>query len=114
MWRGHIPLHIINMQMKADITGILVGVASIISSILFGYLPNKRNSQIERLRNRSQTLMKDVKAFYEIEAALVKRLAEATGKNETTLKKEVRQEVREKMGYSLSSYTKPSMNTLDK
>ena len=100
--------------MTADITGILVGVASIISSILFGYIPNKRNSQIERLRNRSQTLMKDVRAFHEIEALLVKRLAKATGKNETTLKKEVRQSVREKLGYSLSIYTKPSMNTLDK
>lgn len=99
--------------MTADITGILVGVASIISSILFGYLPNKRNSQIERLKNRSQTLMKDVKAYYEIESILVERLAEATGKNEITLKKEVRQEVRDKTGYSLSPYTKPSSTLND-
>lgn len=104
--------------MTAETAGIIIslifGVASIVSSIMFGLVPNMKKQKIEKLRNKNQTLFADVKAFYEIESILTKRLAEATGKNETTLKKEVRQSVREKLGYSLSIYTKPSMNTLDK
>lgn len=100
-------------ETEGVVISLILGGASIISSIMFGLVPTMRKQKLEKLKNKNQKLFADVKALCKIESILVKRLAEATGKNEITLKKEVRQDVRDKTGYSLSPYTKPSSTLND-
>lgn len=83
-------------------------LCSILFSVVFGYVPNKRKLQIERQQVKIKKLLKDVESFYTIESILVDKLAALTDQNKETLRKSVRQEVREQKNWTLSEYAKPS------
>lgn len=100
------------MENESLVVSLILGIASIISSVMYGYLPSRRKEKIERLTHQRDLLFQDVKSFYVIEDKLVKQLAEAVGKNEVNIKKRVRQEVREETGHTLSDYTKPSKTSI--
>ncbi len=93
-------------------TGIIIalifGLASIVSSICFGFIPGIRRTKIEYLEKKVQTMAQDIDSFYAIEQSLLLQLSSATGKNVETLKKETRKEVRAEKGRPLSNYAKPS------
>lgn len=96
-------------------TGLLVSfilgassiVSSLITSIFFGWIPNRRSQKIQKLKSKVVTLIKDVASFREIESAYISLLSEKTGENREGLKNRIRKQVREKMGYSLSDNTQP-------
>ena len=94
------------------IVSIIIGassvVASLITSIFFGWIPNRRSQEIEKLKCKVTTLTQDVASFREIENAYISLLAEKTGENKDGLKKRIRKEVRDKTGHLLSNYTMPS------
>lgn len=89
------------------IISIVFAVASIISSICLGLVPNIRKSKIEKLEKKVHRLLWDVKLFYEIEEELLSRLS-ATG-NKDTIKKEVRKIVSDRNNRPLSDESKPSV-----
>lgn len=93
-------------------TGIIIalifGVASILSSICFGLIPNIRREKLEKLEKKVQTMAQDIDSFYAIEQSLLSQLSSVTGKNVDTLKKETRKKVKIEKGRPLSNYAKPS------
>ena len=87
---------------------LILGIASIISSVCFGLIPGIRRNKLEKLEKKVRTLAQDVDSFYAIEQSLVEQLASATGKNATTLQKETRKQVKNDKGRPLSNYSTPS------
>lgn len=94
-------------------TGIIIalifGIASIVSSFCFGFIPAIRRAKLDRLEKKAHTMAQDIDSFYAIELILLEKLSDATGKNVDTLKKEVREQVRRDKNRSLSFYAKPSV-----
>ena len=90
------------------IISLILGFASIISSICFGLIPGIRRSKIDRLEKKVRTLAQDIDSFYAIEQSLLKQLSAATGKNSKKLKEETRKQVKIEKGRALSSYACPS------
>lgn len=90
------------------VISLILGVASIISSICFGLIPNIRRSKLENLKKKVKTLAQDIDSFYAIEQKLLEQLSTSTGTNASTLKKETRKQVEIEKGRSLSFYSKPS------
>lgn len=91
------------------IISLVLGVASIISSVCFGLIPNIRKSKLEKLEKKVITLAEDVDSYYAIERVLLEQLSTSTGRNISTLKKEIRKQVEIEKGRRLSNYSKPSM-----
>ena len=96
-------------------TGIIIafvlGFASILSSIFYGYIPARRTEKIEKLNDKVNTLLQDVDSLLKIEDELIKVHKDAQTKPEITIKKEIRGRVRDATNHSLSNYTKPSVLT---
>lgn len=96
-------------------TGLLVSfilgassiVSSLITSIFFGWIPNRRSQKIQKLKSKVVTLTKDVASFREIESVYISLLSEETGENREGLKNRIRKQVREKMGYPLTQLSHP-------
>ena len=90
---------------------LILGGASIFSSVCFGLIPNIRKSKLEQKDKKIQRVLLDIKLFYEIEEELLDQL-EQKGFNKKSLKIQVRKKVSDKNGgISLSDYTKPSVVT---
>ena len=89
------------------IISLVLGGASIISSICFGLIPTIRKNQLEKLENRQQKLLWDIKLFYDIEKELLNML-EQHGHNKETTKKQVRKLVFDNNDRRLSDYSQPS------
>lgn len=87
---------------------LILGGASIISSVCFGLIPGIRQKKIEKLENKTRLFAQDIDSFYAIEKSLLEQLSEATGENSETLKKKVRKQVGNEKGHGLSSYSQPS------
>lgn len=90
------------------IISLILGFASIVSSICFGFIPELRRSKIERLEKKVSTLAQDIDSFYAIEQSLLEQLSAATGKSSKTLKENTRKQVKIEKGRALSSYACPS------
>ena len=90
------------------IVSLILGFASIICSIFFGFIPEKRKSKIKRLEKKVRTLAQDIDSFYAIKQSLLEQLSAATGKNSKKLKKDTRKQVKTEKGRALSSYACPS------
>ena len=91
------------------IISLILGGASIVSSICFGLIPNIRKSKIERLESQRDKLFRDIRLFYEIENELLDKLAQS-GYSRTNIQKEIRKIVSHKYnGDVLSDYAKPSV-----
>jgi len=90
------------------IVSLILGFASIISSICFGLIPGIRRNKIERLEKKVRTLAQDIDSFYAIEQSLLEQLSAATRKNSKKLKEETRKQVKIEKGRVLSSYACPS------
>ena len=90
------------------IISLILGFASIVSSICFGFIPGLRRSKIERLEKKVSTLAQDIDSFYAIEQSLLEQLSAATGKTSKTLKENTRKQVKIEKGRALSSYACPS------
>ncbi len=87
---------------------LIFGIASIISSICFGFIPGTRKNKLEKLEKKVSNLAQDVDFFYAVEQSLLEQLSNETGKNVETLKKETRAKVKQDKGRKLSDYAKPS------
>ncbi len=90
------------------IIALIFGIASIVSSICFGFIPGIRKNKLEKLEKKALTLAQDVDFFYAVETSLLNQLSNETGKNAETLKKETRAMVKKDKGRTLSNYAKPS------
>ena len=90
------------------IISLILGGASIVSSICFGLIPSIRKKKIDNLNKKVNTLAKDLKFFYNIEQCYCEELSKLTGKNKETIRKDKRAQIEANVGYPLSQYTKPS------
>lgn len=90
------------------VIALILGAASIISSVFFGLVPSIRKAKIEKQNKKIYTLLKDIESFYEIESELLDELSTVTGKNKETTKRDVRKRVRATKNYSISDYSSPS------
>ncbi|MBR4704114.1 MAG: hypothetical protein IKP02_00745 [Paludibacteraceae bacterium] len=91
------------------IISLILGGASIVSSICFGLIPNIRKSKIERIETQRDKLFRDIRLLYEIENELLIKL-EQYGCNKSSTQKDVRKSVSDKYnGEVLSDYSKPSV-----
>lgn len=91
------------------IISLILGVASIVSSICFGLIPNIRKSKLDKLERKISILAQDIDSFYAIERISLEQLSASTGKNVSTLKKEIRKQVEIEKGRCLSNFAKPSV-----
>ena len=90
------------------IISLILGFASIVSSICFGLIPGIRREKLDRMEKKVHTLAQDVDFFLAIEKSLLEQLSSVTGKNKDTLKKEIRKQVSSEKNRMLSHYSKPS------
>lgn len=91
------------------IISLILGGASIISSISFGLVPTIRKNKLDKLVEKQQKLLSDIKLFYEIEDELLNKLEEH-GLNKNSTKVQVRKIVSDKNGgKKLSDNSKPSV-----
>ena len=90
------------------IISLILGFASIVSSICYGIIPGIRTNKLEQLEKKVNTLAQDIDSFYAIEQKLLNQLSTCTNKNVRTLKIDIRKEVEKEKGRSLSNYSKPS------
>ena len=90
------------------IISLILGLASIVSSVCFGLIPGIRKNKIERLEKKIYIMAQDIDSFYAIEQYLLENLSKAIGKNPKTIKEEVRKRVKNEKGRSLSNYSTPS------
>ena len=90
------------------IIALILGAASIFSSISFGIIPNIRRRKLEKLEKKIQKMAQDIDSFYAIEQSLLEQLSSATGKKVKALKDDTRKNVRVEKGRPLSEYATPS------
>lgn len=90
------------------IISLILGAASIISSICFGLIPNMRKERISRLEVQRDRLFKDIRLFHEIEDELLNIIAQS-GSNKKHTQTQIRKVISDKYGDVLSDYSKPSM-----
>ena len=88
------------------IVALILGAASMFSSLCFGLIPNIRRRKFENLEKKLITFAKDLQSFREIENILLEKLS-PNGKKET-LRKEIRKEVEEKTKYHISRISEPN------
>ena len=92
------------------IISLILGCASIISSICFGLIPNIRKNRISKLEAQREKLFQDIFLFREIEDELLNIIAQSTGNNKISTQKSFRKLVSSKNnGKVLSENTKPSV-----
>lgn len=90
------------------IIALILGSASIVSSICFGLVPNIRKNKLEKLENQRDKLFRDISLFYDIEDELLNKL-ETFGCNKKSTKQEIRKIVSNKHGGEiLSKLSNPS------
>lgn len=91
------------------IISLILGCASIVSSICFGVIPSIRKNKLQKLEEKVQRLLWDIKLFYEIEEELLTRL-EGCGYKKGSLKPTIRKIVSDNNdGRVLSDEAKPSV-----
>ncbi len=90
------------------IIALILGVASIVSSICFGLVPNVRKNKLDKLEAQRDKLFRDISLFYDIEDELLNKL-ETYGCNKKMTKQEIRKLVSSKhAGEVLSKLSNPS------
>ena len=90
------------------IIALILGFASIVSSISFGLIPGIRRRKLEKMETKIHKMAQDIDSFYAIEQSLLEQLSAATGKKVDTLKKDARKQVKIEKGRPLSEYATPS------
>ena len=90
---------------------LILGAASVISSICFGLVPNIRQNRIDKLENQNRRLFRDIHLFYDIEEELLVYIKNnLPNVNKSSLKIKIRETVSERNnGDVLSDYSKPSV-----
>ena len=87
---------------------LILGTASIISSICFGLVPTIRKTKLEKLSSKVVQMAKDIKFFYKLEENYIAELSEKTAENKETIKKTRRAKIEKELNYKLSDFAKPS------
>lgn len=90
------------------IISLILGSASIVSSICFGLIPNIRKDRIDKLELQRDQLFRDIRLWHEIEDELL-NIIELSGQNKITTQKQVRKRISERHCDVLSDYSKPSV-----
>ena len=90
------------------IVALILGFASIISSICFGLVPGIRRNELQRMKEKGMIAAEDLELFYDIEDALLDQLSKATNQNKTSLKIQNRNAVSTKYSRKLSKFSCPS------
>lgn len=95
------------------IIALIFGIASIISSFCFGFIPTIRKKETDRLKRKIHILLKDIDSFYAIESILLDEYYNIANSNikKEQFKKDIRKRVRDIKDYSLSDYTSPAKLT---
>ena len=93
------------------IISLILGGASIVSSVCFGLIPNIRKSRIERLEIQRTRLFRDIQLFYNIEEELLDYIVSISSNiNKSSLKIKIRDVVSSRLNEDvLSDYSKPSV-----
>ena len=93
------------------IISLILGAASIVSSICFGLIPNIRKNRIEKLELQRDRLFRDIQLFYDVEDELLTYVANnLPNTNKGSLKIKIREIVSNKHnGDVLSDNSKPSV-----
>ena len=90
------------------IVSIIFGVASIVSSVFFGLVPNLRKEKIERLEKKIERMARDIDSFFAIEEELLVELSQVKGVKPNSKRNEIRRKVREQKNWEL--YSTPAKN----
>lgn len=90
------------------VISLILGGASVISSICFGIIPNVRKERIYKLEQQRDRLFRDIRLFHEIEDELL-NIIEQGGQNKIGVQKQVRKVISDRYGDTLSDYSKPSI-----
>ncbi len=90
------------------IVALIIGISSIVTSIIWGWIPRTRKQRIDNIKETNRTLYRDIRSFYDIESLLLDELSNKSGINKETLKKKYRKIIEDKNGYTLSPNIKPS------
>ncbi len=100
------------------IIALILAVASVLSSIFFGYIPAKKNEEIKELNgkvktlnDKVKTLLQDVDSLLKIETELIEEHKDAQTKSKQTIKIDIRGKVRNATNHPLSNYATPSAVT---
>ena len=90
---------------------LILGAASVISSICFGLIPNIRKNRIEKLEIQRDGLFRDIQLFYDVEDELLEYMVNnIPNTNKGSLKIKIRETVSKKhKDDRLSDYAKPSV-----
>ena len=93
------------------IISLILGGASIVSSVCFGLIPNIRKNRIERLESQRARLFRDIQLFYNIEEELLDHIVSISpNTNKSSLKIEIRGIVSKRFNEDvLSDNSKPSV-----
>ena len=93
------------------IISLILGAASIVSSICFGLIPNIRKNRIEKLELQRDRLFRDIQLFYDVEDELLEYVVNnLSNANKSGLKIKFREIVSNNhKGDRLSDYSKPSV-----
>ena len=75
------------------VIALILGGASVVSSICFGFIPSIRRGKVEQLELKIQRLLWNMKLYHEIEDELLDRLENTTGQNKLETQRSVRKMV---------------------
>lgn len=87
---------------------LILGLASVISSICFGLVPSVRKRKLDILEAKITKLTKDISVFYDLEQLYISKMSQLTGEKNDTIKKENRAIIESQHNYKLSNFSKPS------
>lgn len=91
------------------IISLILGTASIVSSVCFGLIPSIRKEKLDKLTRKVNKMSQDIRFFYMLEQTYIEELSKTSGENKDTLKKNRRTQIESAVGYPLSQYAKPSV-----
>lgn len=93
------------------IISLILGGASVVSSICFGFIPNIRKKRIETLETQRAQLFRDIQLLYNIEEELLGYIANISpNTNKSSLKIKIREIVSKRCNDDvLSDFSKPSI-----
>lgn len=97
-----------NSTIFISVIGVIITVAGIVVSIIFGLVPRIRKEKITGLNEMNKILLRDIKQLHEIEEELLNEL-ENYGCNKNATKRKIREKVRANNGgRKLSRYSEPA------
>ena len=102
------PADIIFILDIGVIIALIFGIASVISSIFFGWIPSRNREKISRLEGKLNKANNNISFFVEEEKILLQALSEKENRSADSIKVEIRKKVSETTGKRLDDSYRPS------